>query len=357
MNLPKETAELRADLWDRGRGSAHVDILNNMVMSTRMMGDDLFPPDWSGRMVAHDIAETAKRCELFTMTKEMFDLVNHASRSLPPQTLDVFDLPCDEGFLHLPKPLNIVDVRGNAIPIREVMWSRRTLGRLNRAAAKNLAEGEGVVVWEFVRVGDSLDPLTRTMQRKDLAMLMADVPRSSLMHVQTVGFGHLAWSIRNPRADGTRGEVYGPMQSLHDGTVLKDHGDGTYDVRTMDGKIVLVAPDSKVQFLKAFFHFVQSELSSNERFDVPKVTQKYLRRLEMPMSPVSVVSLRRRQKTDPTGNGWELSYRYLRRGHWRKQWYGSGERKYQRHIWIAPTVVGPDDAPFRERDVVNMVRR
>ncbi len=68
------------------------------------------------------------------------------------------------------------------------------------------------------------------------------------------------------------------------------------------------------------------------------------------MMPVTVVQLRRRESL-PHGNqaSWSLSYRYMRRGFWRKQ--------FQREIWIAPTMVGDESLPFNKRSVVNVVSR
>jgi hypothetical protein len=40
-----------------------------------------------------------------------------------------------------------------------------------------------------------------------------------------------------------------------------------------------------------------------------------------------------------------------------RQWYGSGENRYQQHIWIAPTIVGPEEGELRVREVVNLIQQ
>lgn len=61
---------------------------------------------------------------------------------------------------------------------------------------------------------------------------------------------------------------------------------------------------------------------------------------------VLVVRLRREQseRHDPSGEAANYSHRFIVGGHWRNQWYPSGQ--VHRQIWISPYVKGPEDAPL-----------
>jgi hypothetical protein len=176
----------------------------------------------------------------------------------------------------------------------------------------------------------------------------------------SIAYGHIPWDVDTSMVEGTpeqKAEVgRRAMRSAHDVVAYEKVDDKRWMVRTSDGHTVYAVPDATTQFLKAYFHFVRSELSALDREYLPRSSAKWLRRLGLANSPITVVRLRRRAGRE-TGNGGQLTYRYLRRGHWRRQWYGpmDGER-YQEHIFIAPTIVGPEDGELRIRDVVNLAQ-
>lgn len=74
--------------------------------------------------------------------------------------------------------------------------------------------------------------------------------------------------------------------------------------------------------------------------------------------PVQVVDIRRPRGESASGDSHrdplDHQYRWEVRGHWRMQWYGSGDDKVQRRIWIDQQVRGPEDKPIKTRvEVVN----
>jgi hypothetical protein len=60
-----------------------------------------------------------------------------------------------------------------------------------------------------------------------------------------------------------------------------------------------------------------------------------------------------RQEPESEAN---YSHRFIVSGHWRNQWYASGQ--VHRQIWISPYVKGPEDQPLvvRPRRVFSLVR-
>src|SRR6188768_850824 len=116
-SIPQQCAEMRADFIERGMAPMHVSFCNAMVRSSRLQGDGLFPYAWSGEQVADDMVRQMRMAEMWSATPEMFDLIHHAAKSMPPQVLMREDLPTPVGFLHLPVPLWVNDIRGERLPI------------------------------------------------------------------------------------------------------------------------------------------------------------------------------------------------------------------------------------------------
>jgi hypothetical protein len=89
-------------------------------------------------------------------------------------------------------------------------------------------------------------------------------------------------------------------------------------------------------------------VAASERAD--RATRRRLERAGWPDGPlVRVVALRRseRQHGEPPASPGHVdwAYRWVVRGHWRRQWLPSLRRHQPR--WIAPHVKGPDDRPLK----------
>lgn len=354
MGLAVDTADRRADLVDRVCSDASVRFLNEWVVRQGSKANVLIPRGTTGEGLAESLQYIAQAAELFTVTPEMLDLIEHASKSLPPQVLDRFDLPAPVGWLHLPRDLIFTDGKGISVPIRDFMWAESRVSREMALSAKLSKSASGVIFWGFM----DLDQLVRSNQilhsvnyapegQKNLRQL----PKSIFCQFLPTAFGAAAWFPTSRLGSES------VMASMHDGDVVDTFDDGSFLIKTMSGALITARPDPTVQFLKTYFHFVQSELTSKDRTPLPRSQQKMLRRFKLPTGPVTVIQLRKHHASHGDGQSWALTYRYVRRGFWRKQWYGSGENRYQKHIWIAPTIVGPDDGPLRVRDVVNIVKR
>jgi hypothetical protein len=299
---------------------------------------------------------------MWTATPDMVDLITHASESLPPQVLTRENVPSTHGFLYLPVPMVMNDVRGKPLPIYGIMWAEKELGHPGKSPGRGMPDtARGLVISLFTLNGAPDDPANDArISAKDRQMMMVGVPTLSLVHSMSLAFGRVVWDVDTSDVDGTPEEkadiARRVMRSAHDGDALEKEADGRWLIRTGEGHVIRAIPDPTVQFLHSYFHFVGSTLSSLDRERMPRSMARWLRRLGMPDDPITVVRLRRREPGAETGRGGSLSYRYVRRGHWRRQWYGSGEGRYQQHIWIAPTLCGPEDGPLRVREVVNLVQ-
>jgi len=362
-SLPMKVAEARADIVEMVRHPMSERQLTYMIQSALRKGDHLFPPGYTGAAAAKDIETITRMSELFTATPEMLDLIVHAAKSMPPTPLRREEVPSQSGFLWLPKAVRIVDIGGDSVPIKAVSWHEESVG--GRVEYNEPKAERGLLIHLYVENGGDYDRAFTTLSPKVKAQILAVTPRLGLVHVETVGFNKLAWTLDTTTMQATteeRGRYARQMRDLHDGVLLGDgtaEPDGSFKVQTREGHVIRVMPDPIVQFLSAYFHFVASELTEIDRDPLPRSMVRWLRRLTMPEGPVSVVRLRRRKGGGEGMSGWTLGYRHVRRGHWRLQWFGSDRlgNRHQQAIWISPTVVGPEDAELRVRDVVNVVAR
>lgn len=366
-SIPVQCAELRADFIEKALSPLHLRVMDEMVLSAKRAGDMALPRDYDGEDTARDLQRMARVAEMWTVTPEMQDLILHAAQSLPPQVLTREMLPSQAGWLFLPKPLFIItDIRAEHIPLQVLMWTERTIGRESEDVGVEPRVARGIVVTLFQITGAKDDPLvtgshnTPPMTQRELARIMTHAPRVSLVHLSTVAFDKHAWTVDTTglSADHEERARIGriAMRSMHDERGMVQQSDGSW-VTWVEGHAVPTYPEPIVQFLHSYFHFCASELSAWEHEAMPRSSAKWLRRLGIPNSPVTIIRLRRHAPGMPSGVGWTLTYRYVRRGHWRRQWYGSGADRHQEHIWIMPTIVGPEEGELRQRDVVNLLQK
>jgi hypothetical protein len=117
-------------------------------------------------------------------------------------------------------------------------------------------------------------------------------------------------------------------------------------------------PDPVLGWMIACWRLMQQSLTEIEKEWPSRQQRRQLVRQNRPDVPVSVIRLRR-SKSNYEGEHNEVNWthRWLVRGHWRNQWYGSGEDRYQRAIWIHPQIRGPEDAPLLVREHVYALER
>jgi hypothetical protein len=109
-SLPARTAELRANLVELADSPTHQKVMAGMAES--MMRTYTAGSSVSQQMmeITSHLRRDAVMSELFTMSPEMMDLIEHSSKSLPPQIMVEQDLPAPFGLLHLPKELTDHDL-------------------------------------------------------------------------------------------------------------------------------------------------------------------------------------------------------------------------------------------------------
>jgi len=96
------------------------------------------------------------------------------------------------------------------------------------------------------------------------------------------------------------------------------------------------------------WRLMQQHIVVRRKEALPRPLRRERSRYGIPPNDCVVVTLRRERDPDrgdgPTGEEAHYSHRFIRRGHWRNQWYSS--ERVHRQIYIAQTIVGDENLPL-----------
>jgi len=285
------------------------------------------------------VHETLTLAESYYVDPPMHALVGAAAESWPDdEPIDVADFPTDQGWMWMPGAgLVALDVRGQLLHCNALSWDRRG--------------NEVTLIWWAHKRWDP--PPVRASNPEAWERM----PMVTPWHVFTMTIGK-------------------PLpQSLQMGTVLPwevsqeiryartEQGYAMYFPQgwTPEQMTPSLRRDDVAAWLISALRIMQTTLASVERQGLPANVRRNLRRHphRLRQTAVTVIQLRRRAGSGETGEGRVYSHRWLRRGHWRKQWYGSernGDRRQVR-IYIHPTLCGPEGAPVILRGHVQALTR
>jgi hypothetical protein len=260
------------------------------------------PTDDDRRKGAADVAAEQSRLIVeavtWAVTGDMVALVNHASESMPFETVERFDVPCPNGFVYLEEPAFSrtgsgpgYNPAGLKVPHRAFHWYE-VPGGLNVVTYKGR---EDFVEGEERPSSDDMRILPRLRVGVEFDWL----------------FGGPDWSEYS---------VAKWLKALW----------------TISGQRISEVSDSRPD---------RSRLRRAQRVGL------------LEDSKVRVVSLRRPEHTprDGTGAHVDWSHRWIVSGHWRNQWRPSVRQ--HRLQWIDDHVKGPDDKPLVVKPPVMHVHR
>lgn len=345
-------AARRTDLVEKAMNDLHQAVIDGHSNTAKRRGDYSFSSfGYTTERFCLDMQQTAARAELFTASTDMQELAETIARELPAQSFELFDLPTDHGYLHLPTPFVVRDIRAEPLHVTTIMWSRRT-----STTKETGRKVEGFALWMFTDMGGPDDPLVGQLTPDAIDQLVMNCPTDSFLAWHFIQFGKDLWTYEDTD-QGSR-DNYDRWKEQQDESTYTPNGDGSFTCTTPNGATVIRRPDPLLQFLQTYWLLCQSELTDMEQEPLPRQFKRAMERKQMPSGPVTVVVLRKKRSgVKGVGGGWTLEYRYVRRAHTRLQWYGSGDAKFQKRILIAPCVVGPDGAPWRQTPVVNVLAR
>lgn len=297
--------------------------------------------DEDGASLTAHLSRTARAAHTFYVSPAMEGVVTAATESMPDDLPVVAqDFPTDFGWLYVPHGITELDVRGGLCTTSVIMWTR---------------------TGPTVRVdllADAEHPLDRLGARGAADPSLRLLP----WHTTTVTFGEplplsygLDIVLPPEEADQVRFTT-GP-----NGQVAMFHPRGyTPEQMTPSPRV-----DGAVKWLVACLRVMdQPRVVDLTTRGLPAGVRRAMasRHVRVKDSTITVIEFRR-STVDPDaepGTGERrFSHRFLRRGHWRRQWTGTeraGDRR-QVLIWIHPTLVGDESLPLLNRHHIMALTR
>lgn len=262
--------------------------------------------------------------QAFYVSPQVNTLITAAAESMPNEMLVKPDLPSEAGLMFLPDGMAFIDVRGQMLMWKVVVW-------MSRAG--------GVDIFSLTDKYDDRDTTNLKLRQDIPEKDWGKLPRYTLNGYQRCEFGQkLPVALQGSKAL--------PPELSRQLKVFRDDKTGSvrwwwpegYDLNDWIGTNEL-RTDEQTQWLVACWRLMQQPITRVEKEHPERQLRRQAERIQMRLDPVSVIRLRAvRKETDGTREV-VYSHAFWRRGHWRRQWYGSGEHRYQRAVWIHPTVV------------------
>ena len=281
-------------------------------------------------------ASVLSLAETFYVAPQMNALVSAAAEDWQDdETVEADDFPTDHGWLFIPGGIASIDVRGSLYRTSALTWARR-----------------GAVVDVVLWADKTHDP--PHLREKAHWERM---PQMTPWHVCHLTLGQtLPVAMR-------LGKVLPPEVSQQVQWIDTPQGFAMSFPQgwTAEEMQPRFGPDPVLAWLVTTLRIMQQPLADVERVGLPVGVRKALTRhpRRVKNTHVTIIDFRRRLSDFEPGSGREYSHRFLRRGHWRRQWIGSerdGSRR-QARVWIHATVVGPADKPLMLREHVNALTR
>lgn len=272
--------------------------------------------------------------ENFYVSQEMMDVLIAATVSVPEDvSLTATDLPSPFGWVKLASPLTLLDIRSRPLRFHACSWAQI---------------GSRVQIIWYTDKYDRQDSTNPTKEE----MLKA-LPRWTPSHSVVIPFGE-TFPV-SPQLRSKDGSIITPEHKLE-----IRHDDSGFAVRVAgdtDGFDMVDGPSVDLQFLYAFFRILKQKIvTKRQETEFPRNVRREFQRKNVNLQ-ITVIEFRKSAVRGDGSSTVDWSHRWLCRGHWRKQWYGSGDDRYWEFIWIHPHIKGPEDKPLLMRDHVNALVR
>jgi len=285
----------------------------------------------------------------FYVDTAMTPLVTAASETMPAEPLLASDMPATHGFLLIPGGLSEIDVRGQLMVHNVVIWAV-TMG--------------GVDIWYLSNKYDDRDYINARHIANFGADAMHDLPLLTLAHYTRIKFGEplpMAFAGRKVLPPELTEKLQ--VRKGPDGEIAWMWPQG-YDMDEWAEEMAHPKTDPTSSWLVTMWRLMQQTIVQVSEETVDRHIRRQARRISLRSDKVTVITLRRLAGREGEGDAEIIwSHRFWRRGHWRMTWVGpmSGgpDVRYQRAVYISPTIVNKDreDLPFLERDHIYNLKR
>ena len=271
---------------------------------------------------AENFFVNADMSELIAYSAGMFDSTDKADSTLPP---------VDNGFVYFEKPFELHDIQGAIVKVNAVLW-RRTPVRVG----SSLIDAFICHMWnDQYRTPDDI---ASVHDPEELSRLFGrPITQSEVDHYHRLN-GRWGYVGMSTYADG---QDIGPLE-----IEASEDAVAQYE---KNGISAIVAYTNVARFFHAFWLMMQQPLAEAVKNETPdRATRRRMAAANLP-SDVTVVQFRRRESKGSEGGSKKVNWthRWMVRGHWRWQWYkDESKTPYQKRIWIAPMIKGPEDKEF-----------
>lgn len=293
----------------------------------------MVPADWQG--FQKQLRHWLQLSHNYYVTPEMSVLVTAAADSWKDdETILAEDFPTEHGWMWIPGGIVEIDARGVPMPTSAVLWSML---------------GDAVTLVFFV---DKRHPLDKEYGLGGMSGVSRLTPwcvvRSKIGEpvVRSLSLG----MVIPP-------EMAKEMTIHREGSSVAISFPKGYDPSALKPEI---RPDAVMVWLVACLRLMQQTITKVTDTGLPANVRRSLRgKITMRHSHVTIIQYRRAEgaRQDQESRR-ELSHRFLRRGHWRRQPYKNVDGEWdRRRIWIHPTIVGDSKLPLMLRDHVNALVR
>lgn len=299
-----------------------------------MQAQEIFTQGTDGDQLAGYLQRILDVSENFYVAPDMLELAVAAAETMPDEPLLMEDVPTMAGFMYLPSPIRLMDIRGRLLSVNAVIWQ---------------VVGGKVVFHQLTDKNDPSDMISVQLREQYGDEWVQQLPRFSLADSCLARFGQeLPRTIYNATP-------IPPGADVHIG-----HEDGNLILATnvpMD-LTPEVRRDPFTSTMLALWRLMQQPLT-NVSVEYPdRHTRKQLARVRLRDQRVTVIELRRRESRDHGPAERDYDHRWLVRGHWRRQPCKDAAGEWtHRVIWISPYIKGPEGTPLIIRDRINALLR
>lgn len=319
--LPAQLPDVRNSLLDKWRpGGIYERLINSGVVRS------MFHPQATSEKYPNEQVIALSEASLYWVSTEMVDILNSAAAGIPIDcTPNDLTFPAPHGLVYFESPIMGTDAHG--IPYAEEI--RKT------------AEEAGLPM--PVRVIDNTESLVFPINAIVWATgVQAPIPArpepTSSVSVSSYQYRELGW-VNLGKSDWP---IVDPLDKKPFPV------DDTAFFSFMEDR----------RFLAALFTLLQQEsIAATETVVAPRQVRRRSERAGVNApSDVKLVTLRRLKRTKPEdGETAEVawSHRWMVNGHWRWQPVGPGRRQ-RRLTYVTPHIKGPEDAPLKVKETVNV---
>lgn len=283
-------------------------------------------PEGYGAQFANEEIRVLESAYAFHVDAEMMPLIRHASTGLDDEVTwakEVF--PTERGFLMFDEPMAQVDVRGRHLTNAALTW---------HWGAGPDGHTPGVTFAFYTRLDDEADDVNRDIRESGRG---DQLRRLGPLHINHLTFTPWGTSLGPPRGHVSEEEAANYAAA---GDIIE----------------VGAGVDNVLRHVYAILALMGQTVTDTRDAELSPMLRRHLGKARIP-ARVVVITLRRTAGSRQQGESLiEWSFRWVTRGHWRKQPCGPG-RADIRVIWIAPFVKGPADKPLHISDKVYDLRR